>query len=301
MGGWIKLYRQLQDCWIWKIDEPFDKRSAWIDLLMSANHSDHKILFNGELVTIKRGQVMTSIRKLAERWKWSYDKCLRYLKLLEADGMLLKESDKNRTRLTIAKYEFFQDVPNTDNGTVRTPVSEQSEHPQVNVPNTDNGTGRTPISDKQEYKECKELKNDKNEKESNITVFDNTVCQTETVQRVVKAWNGLETYGINPVSRISSSSKRYKSLVARLNEYGIENVLKAIENIKGSDYCRGKNRHKWVVTFDWFVLPGNFPKVLEGNYNNRGSPEQSGWDSNAVYERFLKRQEGKDDEHQGVF
>lgn len=295
MGGWIKLYRQLQDCWIWIIDEPFDKRSAWIDLLMSANHSDHKILFNGELATIKRGQVMTSIRKLAERWKWSYDKCSRYLKLLEADGMLTKESDKSRTLLTIAKYEFFQDMPNTDNGTARTPISEQPGHPQVNAPNTDNGTVRTPISDKQE---CKELKNDKNDKESNITVSNNTVCQTETVQRVVEAWNGLEAYGINPVSRLSSSSKRYKSLAARLNEYGIENVLKAIENIRGSDYCRGKNRYGWVITFDWFVLPGNFPKVLEGNYSNRGSPEQSGQDSSAAYERFLKRQEEKRNEHQ---
>ena len=23
-----------------------------------------------------------------------------------------------------------------------------------------------------------------------------------------------------------------------------------------------------MITFDWFVLPNNFPKVLEGNYDN---------------------------------
>ena len=25
----------------------------------------------------------------------------------------------------------------------------------------------------------------------------------------------------------------------------------------------------WMITFDWFLLPSNFQKVLEGNYDNR--------------------------------
>ena len=163
-SGWIKLYRQLQDCYIWLDKEPFDKRSAWVDLLLTANHSDKKILFNGELITVKRGQILTSIRKLAERWKWSYDKTSRFLKLIESDGMLRKESDNCRTLLTIENYELYQDVPITD----RTPTSEHTEHQQVNIPNTDECTYRTlisePISDKQECKEYKNEKNDKNVK-----------------------------------------------------------------------------------------------------------------------------------------
>ena len=156
-SGWIKLYRQLQDCWIWLDKEPFDKRSAWVDLLLTANHSDKKILFNGELITVKRGQILTSIRKLAERWKWSYDKTSRFLKLIESDGMLRKESDNCRTLLTIENYEVYQDVTCTD----RTHISEPTEHPQVNLPNTYRTPISEPISDKQE---CKEYKNDKNVK-----------------------------------------------------------------------------------------------------------------------------------------
>lgn len=100
-----------------------------------------------------------------------------------------------------------------------------------------------------------------------ITVSDETVCQTD-VRRVVDAWNGLREYGIKPISRAGSSSKRYKSLTARIREYGIENVLNAVERIKGSDFLRGRNKNGWVITFDWFVLPSNFPKVFEGNYDN---------------------------------
>ena len=103
-----------------------------------------------------------------------------------------------------------------------------------------------------------------------ITVSKDTVRQTESVRRIVAAWNQLEVYGIKSIIKLSSKSKRYDCLVARLKEYGEENVLKAIENIKQSNFLQGKSsdRRKWFITFDWFVLPNNFPKVLEGNYSN---------------------------------
>ena len=61
--GWIRIHRKIQDCWIWEIDKPFDERSAWIDLLLLANHKDVKIPFNGELTLVKRSQLITSVRK----------------------------------------------------------------------------------------------------------------------------------------------------------------------------------------------------------------------------------------------
>lgn len=98
-------------------------------------------------------------------------------------------------------------------------------------------------------------------------------CQTRKssdVKQCVDAWNALTEYGIKPVSRLNSTSQRYQRLSARISEYGVDNVLKAIEKIKGSSFLRGKScaKHKWVITFDWFVLPNNFPKVLDGNYDD---------------------------------
>lgn len=267
--GWIKTYRKLQECWLWKIDEPFDKRSAWVDLLLSANHADKKICFNGKLITIERGQILTSIRKLSEKWKWSYDKTLRYLKLLERDGMLQKESDKNRTLVTIVNYEVYQDAPITN----RTPISEQSEHQQVNEPNT----CRTPTSERTSDKqECKEYKNEKNVK-NNYTVSKDTVRQTDAVRRVVDEWNTLSKCGIASVQRINSGSNRYSMLVARIKEYGLDSVLKAIDNIRHSKFLQGKSDSKrcWVITFDWFVRPNRFPKVLEGQYNDDNASTNS--------------------------
>lgn len=94
--GWIKLHRKVLDCWIWN-ERPFDKPRAWIDILLLSNHADKKIMFNGKPIVIRRGQYLTSIRKLSDRWGWGRDKVSRFLNVLVSEDMLHKESDNNRT------------------------------------------------------------------------------------------------------------------------------------------------------------------------------------------------------------
>lgn len=97
-----------------------------------------------------------------------------------------------------------------------------------------------------------------------ITVSKDTVCMADA-QRVADAWNSL---GLAQISRLATTSKRYGNLKARISEYGIEDVLRAVENIKESTFLRGQNKSGWIITFDWFVKPNNFTKVLEGQYKN---------------------------------
>ena len=58
-------------------------------------------------------------------------------------------------------------------------------------------------------------------------------------------------------------------LNARAKEYGIDGIFAAIEKIKNSSFLHGENERGWAITLDWFILPNNFPKVLEGNYDDR--------------------------------
>lgn len=255
--GWIKLHRKLQDCWIWQIDNSFDERSAWIDMLLSANHKDVKILFSGELTFVKRGQFITSIRKLSERWKWNKDKVLKFLKILEKDGMIIKSSDRYRTLVTIENYDFYQIEDDTERTPLGTPLG------------TDKGTPLGTQQGTEQVHEPATNKNEKNEEnEKNIRVSKDTLCQTQDVRRVLEEWNTLSEYGIKSVSKVNSGSKRYQNLVARIKQYGVDDVLKAIDNIRHSDFLQGKHSGRpWQITFDWFVLPSNFPKVLEDNYS----------------------------------
>lgn len=114
MIGWIKLHRQIMENeTIWNNDEPFDCRSAWIDILLNANHKDRRIRFDAHGMTVKCGQWLTSINKLSERWHWSVNRTRRYLDFLENEHMIERKSDNKKSLLTVlnyAKYQGFRDI-----------------------------------------------------------------------------------------------------------------------------------------------------------------------------------------------
>lgn len=111
--GWIKLHRAIQEHWLWD-DEPFTRGQAFIDLLLIVNHKDKKIMFNGELIEVKRGSKITSLRQLSDRWKWSTNKVKKYLEQLQKDGMINYKSDNKKTLLTIENYGVYQGQGNTE-------------------------------------------------------------------------------------------------------------------------------------------------------------------------------------------
>ena len=116
--GWIKIYRQIQDSAIWTSDRPFDDRSAWIDLIMMANIESKSVLYRGQTVIVNRGDVYTSVRKLAARWHWSTGKVSRYLNnLTKLEMVKRKKSTKSATLLTLVNYEDFQSVRYRDKDT----------------------------------------------------------------------------------------------------------------------------------------------------------------------------------------
>ena len=106
--GWIKLYRQIQESAIWLDDEPFNRRDAWIDLLLMANHEDRTIIIKGKPIVIHEGQHWTSLGKLSDRWKWSRNKVKRYFALLEELDMAHISGTPNGTLITLVRYGFFQ-------------------------------------------------------------------------------------------------------------------------------------------------------------------------------------------------
>ena len=73
---------------------------------MDANHQDNKFVFDGKLVEVERGQKVTSIRQLSERWGWSRTKVTDFLTLLEKDKMLVRKSDSKKTVLTLSIMTF---------------------------------------------------------------------------------------------------------------------------------------------------------------------------------------------------
>jgi DnaD/phage-associated family protein len=110
MAGWISLHRSIENHWLYEEDRKFSKFEAWIDLLLMVNHKDNKTIMDGKLVTVKRGQRITSLRKLGDRWKWSLTKVDSFLRLLEQDKMIVVKKDTKKTLVTIVNYDVYQNI-----------------------------------------------------------------------------------------------------------------------------------------------------------------------------------------------
>lgn len=136
---WIKVHRKIRESALWESDEPFDRRSAWIDLLIEANVKDHDVFYKGSVIKVKRGDVYTSIRKLAAKWHWSTGKVTRFLKNLAEMGMIRKhENVKNVTLLTIINYGVYQDKRDTDGDTDETETRHKRDGDGVLLKNNKN-------------------------------------------------------------------------------------------------------------------------------------------------------------------
>ena len=104
---WIKLYRSIKDSAVWS--DPL-RLKAWIDILITANYKDNEWFQNGQPIKVKRGQFVTSIRKLSTDWKCSRDTVRRILKQFEELHMIRHEIRPGKyTLITVIKYEVFQD------------------------------------------------------------------------------------------------------------------------------------------------------------------------------------------------
>lgn len=86
-GGWIPAWRKLFDSGHWLAPNrrhPAGRREAWLDLCQMATHRPRKV--HGELVN--RGELVTSVRTLADRWGWSRSAVDRFLQALKDRAML---------------------------------------------------------------------------------------------------------------------------------------------------------------------------------------------------------------------
>lgn len=121
---WIKIPYQFKDSWIWQDNE---KRGAWLDLLFNANHDEFSIYFNGSFIKIQSGEIVTSIRKLSDNWKWGRGKVLNFLKMLEEDNLIFRTSDNKCTLIKIINYSIYKLTSNTED------VEEKIEDTRENI------------------------------------------------------------------------------------------------------------------------------------------------------------------------
>jgi hypothetical protein len=117
MTQWrIKLHRSSQDNEMYFL-EPFTKRQAWQDLILTTNHKDWKIIVRWNIIDIKRWENWYSEDTLSTRWKWSRGKVRRYLNYLETIQQIVQHKSKVKSTITIVKYSEYQKNDTSDSTT----------------------------------------------------------------------------------------------------------------------------------------------------------------------------------------
>lgn len=74
---------------------------------------------------------------------------------------------------------------------------------------------------------------------------------------------------------VKLNQSRMSQVLARTKEYGKEAVAQVIIKTANSNFLNGDNNRGFLATFDWIFRPTNFPKIYEGNYDNRTSIQRS--------------------------
>lgn len=128
LQGWVSVYRQLQDHWLWS-DKPFAKGQAWVDMLLSANHEDTVAFLGRSVIEVKTGSFITSEVYLSERWGWSRQKVRDFLALLVSNNMITKKTTNKNTTIFIHNYAVYQPCVTNKN---------TSKKHQKNTNNNDN-------------------------------------------------------------------------------------------------------------------------------------------------------------------
>lgn len=190
--GYIKLFRKLLDNPKWTA-EPFSRAQAWIDLLFLANYKDSYFRVRGIKVEIPRGCLGHSLSTLADRWKWSKNKVIRYLNELEMDTQIEQQKDNLTTRIKIINYDLYQSGEYADGYTEGTQKGSQTER-RKDAEGFANGLHLN-----------KEKKVNKEKKEKNITYTSDVIGLSELLATLI-----LEN---NPNNLFLNNGKRQETII----------------------------------------------------------------------------------------
>lgn len=70
---------------------------------------------------------------------------------------------------------------------------------------------------------------------------------------------------------VSMTESRRKAVKARIAQYDKETVFIVLKKVAASPFLLGCNDRNWKCDFDWIFKAGNFTKILEGNYDEKGN------------------------------
>lgn len=127
-NGFIKIYRSLFSNPIWTANEPFDIRSAWIDLIQRAAFVPTYIIKNRKTISLDVGEFAASERDLARDWKLTRTRVREYLGIFERLGGLNRRTAHKTTIFKLLYFAELNDICEPSTTTKQPQQRPQRDH-----------------------------------------------------------------------------------------------------------------------------------------------------------------------------
>ena len=251
MEGWIKLHRKTLDNPI--ITKDSDYLALWIYLLLNTTHKEYDVLFKGERVTLKRGQLLTGRKSISEKLKIDENKVQRILKSLENEHQIEQQKSNKNRLITIVSWDKYQQ-------------DEQQNEQQLNNKRT---------TTEQQVNTNKNVKNIKNDNNITTTIDDSRV---DGLQQVIDFYNnniGLITpYGLQVLSDYAKDMP--EDLIILAMQKSVEADKRTIQYIKG-------------ILNNWFKK--GIKSVLEAEKEDKNYKKQENSKKAKSYNNYEQRED----------
>lgn len=251
MAGWIKISRDIVNHWLWQDAE---RLKWWFDLLFMATWEDKQTMHDSHLFTLRRGHMIASVSYLSDRWGKSRPTIIRFLKLLEDEGMIYRQTLYRQTPIiTICNYDKYQIGLDTQVDTQVDTIIDPQVDPQLYT-NKELNDNNNPLKEKSEK-----------EKKSAKTAFD-----------LAKYGDGWDALIGQWLEYKSSRRQSYKS------QASVDILFKKLQNLSCGDLGKARMIVEQSIGNNWSGLfplkdvgfgggqnpvPGR--EVLGSNFENR--------------------------------
>lgn len=134
MEGWISTYRKILENPI--VCKDSDYFAVWMYLLLNATHKESPAIFNKKKIILKKGQLITGRKTIAEKFDISESKVQRILKTFEIEQQIEQQTCSRNRLISIINWNEYQQSEQR----IEQPVNNErttSEQP-VNTNNNDN-------------------------------------------------------------------------------------------------------------------------------------------------------------------
>lgn len=216
MNGWIKLHRKL-------LDNPTLRRPAyralWIEILLQADHSGKaKVMFCGQLVTLKPGQFTTGAYKLSEATGVPRGTVERILARFKSEEQISIVSDRQCSMITVSKWAEYQGEEIESEERVR----------------NDRGTSEERVRTKQE---AKKLRSKEIKKPEPILATPSAVA--EKVPNPINEILEQFQMKVNPTINYGNSTQRgaVEYLLKFMGKEKLSRMIDFVESIKNEEFA----------------------------------------------------------------